>query len=195
MSGKIKKHIACLGFAANPPHLGHLWMAKRALKESEINEVWLVPCGSHSFAKTLFPKRHRLRMAKFLGTSRIRVSAVELRRKGISYTIDTVRTLKKRYPMYTFSWIIGSDIIVSKSYKRWKNWKTLSRLIPFWVIRRPGYPLPKRKLDPCFKVLRGKNPYRVSSTLIRERMRESHSLAGLVPKNVDAYIKRNRLKF
>lgn len=109
-----KKHIACLGFAANPPHFGHLWMAKRALEESGVEEVWLIPCGSHSFAKLLFPKRHRLKMAKLLQMPRIRVSTIEMRRRGPSYTIDTVRQLKEKFPSYSFVWVVGSDIISSK---------------------------------------------------------------------------------
>lgn len=189
-----KKRIACLGFTANPPHVGHLWMAKRALREAGVEEVWLIPCGSHSFAKLLFSKRHRLAMAKLLQMPRIRVSTIEMRRTGPSYTIDTVRQLKKKFPSYSFVWVVGSDIISSKGYRKWMTWDSLSRLLPFWVIERPGYPLRGQKIDSCFQVLPGKNPYRVSSTLVREYMRQHRSLANLVPRKIELYIKRNDLK-
>lgn len=182
--------IGCLGLSANPPHLGHVEAARIVLRSKFVDEVWLIPCFAHSFDKELALVKHRWQMAKFLETKRVRVSDVEIRRGGKSYTIDTVRELRLQHPHYEFFWIIGSDIVKTKSYKKWKDWKKLLRLIRFLVIIRPGYEI--KKLPQDF-ILAGKASKAISSTQIRKRIHGSFSVDRVVPQKVSEYITKQKL--
>ncbi|KKU86702.1 MAG: nicotinate (nicotinamide) nucleotide adenylyltransferase [Candidatus Wildermuthbacteria bacterium RIFCSPHIGHO2_01_FULL_47_27] len=188
MAGISKKKICCLGFSANPPHLGHLGAAMLVLRKKMADEVWLIPCFEHSFGKPLIPARHRWKMAKLMEGPRIKASRIELRRRRKSYTIDTVRSLKKQHPAHEFFWMVGADIIKTKSYLNWRNWKELSREIKFIVIKRPGFAV--KKLPRGFILAGGASP-KISSTEIRERIRRRVSIRGLVPQKVKEYIENN----
>ena len=136
---RIHKKIACLGFSAYPPHVGHLDLAKFVLRYGRVDEIWLIPCAKHRFKRSLLPARHRWAMTRLMERPKIKACDIELRRGGTSYTIDTIRELKQRYPTYTFLWIIGSDIVVNWSYRRWNKWRALSHLATFLVVERPGF--------------------------------------------------------
>jgi len=188
------KRIACLGISANPPHLGHLAAARQILKNAAIDEVWFVPCYKHAFAKHLIPWQHRLKMIKMMEGPGIKVCDIE-KENGFSYTIKTLRKLKKQYPEYQFFWAVGSDIILSNEYKKWKKWKELSRLIKFYVVQRPGYQLEKDSIPECFELL-PKIPFLtkdISSTLIRERLKRGLNIKNLVSLKVEKYIFKNKL--
>lgn len=186
----IKKKIGCLGLSADPPHLGHLEIARLLLRKKLVDEIWLIPCYAHSFGKPLSEPRHRWQMAKLLERPGIKVSDVEFSRKGKSYTIDTIKILKEKYPSYQFFWIIGSDIVKSKSYERWKDWDTLKALINFLVVSREGFKI--EDLPANFILIEGKIS-NISSTNIRERVRHGFSIEKLVPQKVKEYIEKHNL--
>ncbi len=189
---KYKKKIACFGFSANPPHKGHLFAVRDVLTHTDVDEVWLIPCGNHSFGKDLMPRRDRWAMTKLVARARVKAVDIELKRKGISYTIDTIGALRRAYPDYQFSWIIGSDIVASKSYTRWKSWHELCTKIRFFVIRRPGYPLREGALLPCFEIVKGGATRRrnISSTMIRKRLARGRTIKKLVPPRIETYLKK-----
>ena len=179
--------IACFGLSANPPHRAHLIAAQQILKKTSSREVWFIPCWQHSFGKKLALARHRWNMAKLMEQPGIKCSDIEFRRRGISYTIDTVRILKKKYPGQEFVWVIGSDIIKDQSYKKWKDWRRLSKEINFWIVQREGFEVHERLLPACFVLLPIKAP-NISSTLIRERLKKGLSVKGLVIPKIEKYI-------
>lgn len=188
-----QRTIACLGFSANPPHEGHLDLAKFVLRRGGVDEVWLIPCARHRFKRDLLPEKHRWEMTKLMERSKIKACDIELQRGGISYTIDTIRELKRRYPAYTFLWIIGSDIVVDRSYRRWYQWSQLLRLTKFLVVERPGFPFHvKVRLPKCFRILKGgpelKLRRRISSTYIRNRLKKNLPINGFVTKKVEKYL-------
>ena len=184
------KKIGCLGLSANPPHLGHLKAARLILHKKLVDEVWLIPCFRHAFDKNLVSSKHRWRMTQLLEQNNIKAKDIELRREGKSYAIDTIRTLRKKYPQCKFFWIIGSDIIRSGEYKKWKDWEKLKKLAALIVVHRPGFPVGKqafgRKIVPGIK-------RKISSTEIRKRIKEGSSIDGLVPVPVKKYIQKHNL--
>lgn len=191
MKKKENKIIACLGLSANPPHVGHLYAARQILKKGYADEVWLIPCNQHNFKRGLWPKKYRWRMTKLMEEKGIKASDIELKRGGVSYTIDTVRELKEKYPSYTFVWVLGSDIVAYESYLRWHNWRALCGRITFFVIRRPGFPVPNApKLPRCFHVTSIRAP-NISSTEVRGRLKQKQSIKNLVTAETEKYIKRN----
>jgi len=187
--------IACLGTSANPPHLGHVEIARRILKNKLVDEIWLIPCYRHAFNKKMLPWKYRWQMIKMLETPKIKACDIESRLKQKSYTINTVLALKKHYQQHTFYWLIGSDIVFSGEYKKWKNWPRLKREIKFIVVKRTGYPLPS-KLPRYFinsKTLTHRN---ISSTEIRRKLSQNLSITALVPKKIAfylKYLKKNKL--
>lgn len=183
--------IACLGTSANPPHLGHLNVARQILKNKLADEIWLIVCWQHSFGKFLMPWKHRWKMAKMLEQKGIKACDIERQRKNKSYTIDTVKALKKKYPQHKFYWAIGSDLIASGEYKKWESWPQLKKEIQFLLIKRPGYSWAEAR-EKCFikTKIRGSN---ISSTLIRERLKKSLNIDSLVTAEIAQYLKKHNL--
>lgn len=186
--------IACLGTSANPPHLGHLAAARHVLKNAPIDEVWVIPCFKHPFGKDLIAFNHRFNMAGFLIGPKIRVCGIE-RGQGKSYTAKTLKNLRRKYPGHKFSWVVGSGMISKEEYKKWRDWDKLSRLVRFYVVPRPGYLLDGLKLPKPF-ILLPKIPFfkkSISSTIIRERLKNGLSIKNLVNSKVEKYIIKNKL--
>lgn len=179
--------IACLGTSANPPHLSHLLIARRILGHDLADEVWLIPCWEHVFDKKLWPYKYRWKMTKMLEEKGIRACDIEIKRKGKSYTIDTVMALKKKYPQHKFYWTVGSDLIVSGEYKKWSSWPQLKKEIRFLLIKRPGYSTAKAR-EKCF-IKTNIHGSSVSSTLIRGRLKRSLDIDSLVPNKIAQYLK------
>lgn len=184
--------IAILGGRFDPPHIGHLLIVRQILeKRSDIKEVWLIPAGKHQWKKTEASAKHRLAMLQFFKSDRIKISDTELSRKGISYTIDTVREIKEKYN-HSIYWIVGADII--SEFQRWKKTEELINLATFIVFPRDPFALPI-KLPKGFEEIRSKNliTTSLSSTIIRERIKKHLSITNLVPKEVEEYIKKHNL--
>ena len=186
----FKKKIGLLGLAANPPHNGHLETAKLILKKKLVDAVWLGPCYSHPFNKSLIPFKHRYEMALLMGSKEIQATNVEFRLKGKSYTIKTVKALQGEYPRCDFSWIVGSDIVKSGSYKKWKGWKELASLIDFLVVDRHGFKI--KNFPAEFIHVKGRIS-EISSTEIREKIRRGLPIDDLVPPKIKGYIERHGL--
>lgn len=184
--------IACLGLSANPPHCMHLAIAREILKNNLADKVWFIPCWKHSFGKELAEWKYRWDMLKLMEEPGIKCSDIEFRRKGISYTIDTIRTLKKMHPEHEFVWVIGSDIVKDESYRKWAQWKKLTNEIKFWVAQRQGFEINAFSIPSCFVLLDIKT-LNISSTIIRERLRKGLSINGLVTPKVEKYISEKKL--
>lgn len=189
---RISKKVGCFGLSADPPHFGHLEVAKLVLKKKLVDEVWLIPCFEHSFGKPLSSSEHRWQMAKFLEEPGIKVSDAEFKRQGKSYAIDTVSILKKEYPECRFLWVIGSDILKSESFLSWKDWEHLAFITQFVVVQRSGYEIEIERYSGLFILAEGKVAG-ISSSDIRERVRHNFSIEYLVSQKVKEYIEKHGL--
>jgi nicotinate-nucleotide adenylyltransferase len=184
-------NIAVFGGRFDPPHYGHLLAAEQILEEiPEIDQLWFLPANTHPWKEMVAPPLHRLNMTKFLETEKIKVSDLDIKRDGATYTIDTVKLLKKD-KRNKFIWICGSDTL--KEFHRWKNYKELSRLIPFLVFPRSDYQI--EQLPEGFTIIKNKKliTTNFSSTVIRERIKKDLPITGLVPEKVEEYIKKHKL--
>ncbi|MBI2028666.1 MAG: nicotinate (nicotinamide) nucleotide adenylyltransferase [Candidatus Levybacteria bacterium] len=216
-------NTAILGSSFDPPHNGHLAIARCLLKSQIIQKVILMPARIHPFAKKMSISRHRLEMAKLLanelykrhsgersdsripsGNKRfwtsqnderdIEVSDLELRKQSTSYSIDTLKTLQKQSPSDHFFWIIGSDNI--KDFKKWKNWREIIEKFGLIIVSR-HIRSPRRS---PFGHLRGGKliwlhfiPINISSTEVRKRVKEGKSITVLVPEKIEEYIIQKKL--
>jgi nicotinate-nucleotide adenylyltransferase len=134
----------------------------------------------------------RLRMLRraLAGLSWCEVSEIELKRGGVSYTVDTVRQLGEVYRDAKLFLLIGEDHLAG--LHKWRDVETLLRLVEFVVVPRPGTKVTPEVSGGTFHRLNGW-PVRISSSQIRERVRGGQPIEPWVPGPVAEVIRDNRL--
>jgi len=184
--------IAILGGRFDPPHIGHFLVAKQVLEfRPDIDKLLLVPAFKHQWKPIIASPKDRIEMLKFFVEPQIEISDVEIKRKGISYSIDTIKTIKKETGA-EIVWIVGSDIL--PEFKKWKHAEELLKLATFLVVPRDPHALPK-KVPAGFEVITSSKLIATdfSSTLIRDRIKAKKSIKNLVPECVEQYIIDHKL--
>ena len=194
---------ALYGGSFDPPHLGHLAIARQVLERFAVDRLVFLP-ASHSPLKKNSPTAtdaQRLEMLRLAteGEPRFAVSDFELRKGGISYTVDTLRAWHRQEPDTNLIFIAGMDSLLT--LHAWREPIEIVRLCRFVTFRRPGFPLPSPddlKLPPDIarqllaQVIDGPL-IDVSSSDIRAHAAKGESLNGLVPNTVAEYIASHRL--
>lgn len=184
--------IALLGGSFDPPHIGHYLLIRQVLDfRPDIDKILLVPAYKHQWKPSFATAEQRLFMTKSLVQEKTEISNIELQRKGISYTIDTVKEIKQQTNA-TLYWIAGSDILYE--FDMWEKTDELLGLITFLIFPRDPYHLPEN-LPKGFELMENKNliTTNISSTKIRERIKRGLSIDHLVPNEVQTYIKEHTL--
>ena len=189
------KRIGIFGGSFDPPHLGHLVIAELARRRLKLDVVYLVPAFQppHKAGRHASTARDRLAMTKLSvrGNPRLRVSAIEIRRRGVSYTIDTVRSFHRRFPRAKLFLIIGSDSL--RQFYSWKDPEGILSLASLAVYRRPlRGSMSANATGP--KVYWISGPLMsLASTGIRKRLQKGLAINEMVRENVLAFIIRKRL--
>jgi len=183
--------IGILGGSFNPPHVGHLVLAAQAKSILGLDKVIFIPCFSppHKKQKNILGASLRLKMLKLAvkGRKDFFVSDIEIKRGGVSYTVDTLVALRHQYPRAKFYLIIGADL--AKNFYAWKDYRRLLQLAKVVVASRG-----KKMTRLSFSARRIPIPFiDISSSLVRELVRENKSIAYLVPRSVEEFILRNKL--
>ncbi len=197
--------VGILGGSFDPPHLGHLLLAQDAREQVALDRVLLLPCrqSPHKPGRRPAPGNHRLTMLEMAlkGTEGLEVCDLELRRKGVSYTVETLDRLHALHPGTHWFWIIGADML--SELHTWKDVDRLITLCDMIVCDRPGEPSGKVppgawRLSPG--QVRSLRRHRMagrslalSSSEIRARVHAGRSIHFMVPPAVEDYIIRNRL--
>ncbi len=197
-----RKKVGILGGTFNPPHSGHVDMAEHVRDEFALDEVYLMPCGTPPHkTEDLAPKQMRYQMTKLCAQQGkdVGVLDIEVKRKGYSFTSDTMCELAQKNPQADYYFIVGADTIFELC--TWHNFEELLKLTRFICVRRERNDLMKLSAE----IARLKWDYSaqiflseytglfVSSSYIRKRLKQGQSVAGLVPKNVEEYIIANGL--
>ncbi|MCX6135647.1 MAG: nicotinate-nucleotide adenylyltransferase [Ignavibacteriales bacterium] len=188
-------NIGIFGGSFDPPHLGHLVIAEFARRALKLDVVFLVPAYQppHKTGKHTSTAQDRLAMTKLSvrGNPHLRVSDIEIRRKGISYTVDTVRAFQKKFPSSSLFLIIGSDSL--EQFNSWKDPDAILALASLAVYRRPGWRTAKSKEGRVtLREIKGPR-MKLASSEIRKRLHDGKAIDEMVRENVFAYIMRNRL--
>ena len=155
-----------------------------------LQKVVFLPCA-HSPLKKVRPvagDRARLAMLRegLKGQGWAEVSDWEIKRGGVSYTVDTLRAMQKRHPRASFFWIMGSDqwdLLPS-----WKQPHELRRNLSFLVFPRPQSPRSRRG----FRMKQIPLRLDVSATEVRRRIQKRLPITGLVPPAVETLIRKHR---
>lgn len=184
--------IAILGGSFDPPHIGHYLVIRQILDfRSDLDKILLVPSYQHQWKPSFTSVQDRLIMTESLLQEKTEISNIEIDRKGVSYTMDTLKGIKKQTDAEIY-WIVGSDIIYE--FNRWEKTDQLINLATFLVFPRDPYHLPE-KLPQGFELIQAENliTTNISSTAIRERIKKGKLIHYLVPNEVEEYIKEKGL--
>lgn len=186
--------IALYGGSFDPVHLGHLLVAQAAHEELSLDKVIFVPAAQSPFKpdRQLSPGPMRVQMLRLAlaGRSFCEIDCLELERGGVSYTIDTIRHYKSRFPDSEMFYLIGGDH--TAQLPKWRDASELGSLVEFIVIPRPGQPE-----QPLPSGFRGRHltgfPLGVSSSQIRQRVRNGQPVDLLAGRAVAEAIGYNHL--
>jgi len=188
--------IGFLGGSFDPVHFGHLLAAQDAFEQHQLDRLVIVPAAQAplkpSEVKSSSEDRLAMIRAAVEWDTRFEVSDFELRRGGVSFTIDSARHFKALYPNDQLFWVIGGDQL--PQLHLWKEIGELAKIVEFIFLERPGYPvkaapdIPGLRLHRCDGHLLA-----ISSTELRERTRRSLSLDYFVPHKAIVYIRSKGL--
>ena len=189
--------IGILGGAFNPPHIGHLILAQEILETLGLDKVFFIPTNISPHKQVSnADAESRLEMLRLAtsGNKNFEVLDLEIKRGGTSFTIDTVRELKKNYSRDEFYLIIGSDL--ADTLSTWKNYQDLKKEVKIAVANRKEYPfgdlsLAEKDKDSYLAV--NIRQIEISSSQIREMVKNKRSIKYLVSENVEDYIQQHNL--
>lgn len=188
------QRIGLFGGSFDPVHLGHLLIAQAACEELSLDRLFFIPAAQSPFKpeRVLAPGRERLRLLRLAlaGNTKCAIDEQELNRGGVSYTIDTVRTYRQRYPEAQLFYLIGADHV--STLPQWRHADELARLVEFVVVQRPGVVAIGLPGQFRVRLLQG-FPIGISSSQVRDRVRAGLPIEHLVPAAVAEAIRNNRL--
>ncbi len=195
--------VGIMGGTFDPIHFGHLRMAESAREIFELDEVLFIPSARppHKIEKHITPEMHRLMMTYLATQSNkfFQVSPMEFLREGLSYTLDTINALHEKYGAGTeLFFIIGGDSMADL-YK-WHKARELVQKVHFIAATRPGVEVNFDELEKFFGAEGMAHIHQIispeleiSSTELRERIKNGRSIKYLLPQIVEEYILKNRL--
>jgi nicotinate-nucleotide adenylyltransferase len=188
--------IGVFGGSFDPPHNGHLIVASDAARGLRLDRVILVPSAMppHKLGRQLSAPEDRLAMCRLavVENELFEVSDVEIRREGVSYTVDTLNELKREVPAGELFLLIGMDNYVE--FHLWRDPGGILELATVAVMERPGYPGADPEKVESDRVIRvSVRQVDISSTRIRELVSGGESIRSLVPAGVRRYIDQHAL--
>jgi nicotinate-nucleotide adenylyltransferase len=192
------KKIILFGGTFDPIHIGHLILAEYAREFINAEKVIFIPSYQppHKMNYTPTNWKHRYNMVKLAIKSckHFELSDFEIKRKSVSYTYITVDWFKKQYKNYDLYFLIGLDSLIT--LPTWEKWQEIVKKIKFLVGKRVVQQnllntLPKKVFK---KIIFFDSPIiEISSSEIRERVKNSLSIKYFVPEQVEKYILQHRL--
>jgi nicotinate-nucleotide adenylyltransferase len=193
--------FALFGGSFDPVHLGHLLVAQAAHEELSLTRLFFVPAAQSPFKpdRKPTPANQRLQLLRLalVGKTWCEIDDQEIKRGGVSYTIDTVRDYKRRFAEAELFYLIGADHI--SQLPKWREADELARLVEFVVIPRPGDCEATNSAEGFMlpQPFRGRRlhgfPLGVSSSQIRQRVKGRLPIDHLTPCAVVEAIRNNQL--
>jgi nicotinate-nucleotide adenylyltransferase len=182
------------GGSFDPVHLGHLLAAQAAREEAGLDRVFFIPAAQSPFkpAASPAPANERLRLLRLAlaGENGAEIDDQEIRRGGVSYSIDTVRAYAGKFPDAELFYLIGGD--QPAQLPLWREAAELARLAQFLIIPRPGETVSPLPAPFRGRVLRG-FPLQVSSSEIRRRIQAGLPWTHLLPAAAAEAVRNFRL--
>ena len=188
---KKRKQVGILGGNFNPVHNAHLVVADQVRQQLGLDKVLLMPEYEppHVDAKGPIAEHHRLKMLELAieGIEALEIETIELERKGISYTYDTMLLLNERDPDTDYYFIIGADMV--DYLPKWHRIDELVEIVQFVGVQRPRY-----KAGTSYPVIWVDVPLMdISSSMVRDFVAKGRTPNFMLPKPVLDYIKKEGL--
>ncbi|MDD5006058.1 MAG: nicotinate-nucleotide adenylyltransferase [Candidatus Omnitrophica bacterium] len=184
--------IGIFGGTFNPIHFGHLVLAEQAFEKLNLGKVIFIPSFQppHKNNPGVVSAVHRYKLVSLAikGNPRFEISDIEIKRKGFSYLVDTLKGFKRIYPKSELFFISGSD--VSGQIGKWRAINEILGLCKFVLAKRPGYRLKKYNKDISVISI---TELDISSSMIRRKIKQGQSVRYLMPMRVYKYIKNKGL--
>ena len=190
------KKYCIFGGTFNPPHIAHSIIAEEVREKLNLDKIIFIPSGNPPL-KNSIPAMHRFNMARaaFSGNKNFEVSDIEIiNTDEKSYTVNTLLNLKEKYKdegteLY---FVIGSDNLID--LPRWKDPGIILELSKVVVIKRPGFNTENSPEEFRKKVIYVETPLLdISSSEIRQKVKEGKSIKYFVHPEVEEYIYKNNL--
>jgi nicotinate-nucleotide adenylyltransferase len=178
----------------NPIHTGHLAIANHMAEFSDLDQIWMVVTPHNPLKKknTLLDDHHRLQMV-FLATEdypKIRPSDIEFKLPQPNYTVNTLAHLQEKFPQHEFSLIMGEDNL--NSLHKWKNYEVILQNHEIYVYPRVNNEVLSDEFKGHPKIHKIDAPImEISSTFIRESIKNGKNIRPLLPEKVWQYVEHN----
>ncbi|MCY7067712.1 nicotinate-nucleotide adenylyltransferase [Streptococcus oralis] len=188
---KKRKQVGILGGNFNPVHNAHLVVADQVRQQLGLDQVLLMPeyQPPHVDKKETIPEHHRLKMLELAieGIEGLDIETIELERKGISYTYDTMKILTEQHPDTDYYFIIGADMV--DYLPKWYRIDELVDMVQFVGVQRPRY-----KVGTSYPVIWVDVPLMdISSSMVRDFLAQGRKPNFLLPQPVLDYIEKEGL--
>ena len=188
---KKRKQVGILGGNFNPVHNAHLIVADQVRQQLGLDQVLLMPeyQPPHVDKKETIPEYHRLKMLELAieGIEGLAIETIELERKGISYTYDTMKILTEQHPDTDYYFIIGADMV--DYLPKWYRIDELVDMVQFVGVQRPRY-----KSGTSYPVIWVDVPLMdISSSMVRDFLAQGRKPNFLLPQPVLDYIEKEGL--
>jgi len=191
---KAMKRIGIFGGTFDPPHKGHIAIAEKAMKQFSLNRIYFVPAylPPHKLNRNFITVKQRAAMVRLAirGHNNFKISTLEMQRRGISFTVDTLNAFKNRFPDAELILIIGADNL--EQFQSWKSPKRILQLAALAVYKRRGFGRSLKNQDIAFEPIEGRF-FEISSTEVRKRLGKRLTVSKLIQKPVERYIKHHSL--
>lgn len=190
----MKKKVALYGGSFNPIHIGHLALANFICEEGIVDELWFVLSPENPLKKetNLLDENQRFEMVQLAiqGYPKFKASNFEFHLPRPSYTINTLHALNDKFPDTDFYVIIGAD-----NWSLFDKWKSADEIIDNYhllIYPRSGYPINSSTLPQTVQYLDSPE-IEVSSTFIRNSIKEGKNYCYFMHPAVCSYIQKNKL--
>jgi nicotinate-nucleotide adenylyltransferase len=197
--------LGILGGTFDPVHYGHLLLAESCREQCRLDEVWLMPAAAppHKLQRAMTAAKKRMEMLELAvaGHDALRASAAEVERGGVSFTIDTLASIREQQPSAELFLLMGADTLLD--LPAWRSPEGICQLAAPVVARRCGAPEPdlsllSNLLPPAIvDGIRGRFVEMpligLNSSDIRRRVASGRSIRFMTPRAVEKYIETERL--
>ena len=198
----MRKRVGILGGTFNPIHLGHMLIAENAYETFDLDEILFIPTGKSYLKSDVLDSKTRITMTGVAieDNPHFALSTIEVDRDGYSYSYETIAELKKNNPNTDYFFIVGADSLMYM--ENWKNPELIFPEVTVLVALRKGTSDVelKTKIDYLCEKFPGSdirilpiNEVAISSTEIRERVKEGKSIRYMVHYRVIEYINKYKI--